>query len=593
MYKFDIREDFYLNDKKIKIISGALHYFRVVPEYWNDRLEKLKALGCNTVETYVPWNFHEPKEGVFDFEGQKDLAKFTKLAQDLGLLVILRPTPYICAEWEFGGLPAWLLKYPSIRVRSNCEIFLNAVDKYFAELFKHIYPLQATQGGPIIMMQIENEYGSFGNNKFYLKNLKNMMIKYGCEVPLFTSDGAWREVLESGTIFDEDVLPTVNFGSKTKEQFGYFKEFLEKNNLEKPMMCMEFWLGWFSNWGQEFKRRDAQDAANELKDMLDMGHVNFYMYHGGTNFGFYNGCCCPDEISPQTTNYDYDALLNEHGEFTEKYYKFKEVISNYAEIPNVDFSTNIKKISYGSVELKNKVSLFSTLDTISKPIYSENTLNMEALDQNYGYILYRSNIGSKNNLDRFKLVGMDDRAQVFINENYHSTLYKEKFVSKNQTLQLEKEDNNILDILVENVGRVNYGPNLLSPSQRKGIKGGVMIDIHLHTGWNHYCLELNNISEVDFSGDYKENTPAFYEYEFEVNELGDTFLNLDDFGKGVAFINGFNLGRFWDIGPTNYLYIPAPLLKEGINKIVIFETEGKYKDVISLDSKPNYIEIHK
>lgn len=590
MYKFDIREDFYLNDKKIKIISGALHYFRVVPEYWPDRLEKLKALGCNTVETYVPWNFHEPKEGVFDFEGQKDLARFTKLAQDLGLLVILRPTPYICAEWEFGGLPAWLLKYPSIRVRSNCDIFLNAVDKYFAELFKHIYPLQATQGGPIIMMQIENEYGSFGNNKIYLKNLKNMMIKYGCEVPLFTSDGAWREVLESGTILDEDVLPTVNFGSKTKEQFGYFKEFLEKNNLEKPMMCMEFWLGWFSNWGQEFKRRDAQDAANELKDMLDMGHVNFYMYHGGTNFGFYNGCCCPDEISPQTTNYDYDALLNEHGEFTEKYYKFKDVISNYAEIPKVDFTTDIKKISYGSVELKNKVSLFSTLDTISKPIYSENTLNMEALDQNYGYILYRSNIGSKNNLERFKLVGMDDRAQVFINENYHSTLYKEKFVSKNQTLQLEKEDNNILDILVENVGRVNYGPNLLSPSQRKGIKGGVMIDIHLHTGWDHYCLELNNINKVDFSGDYKENTPAFYEYEFEVNELGDTFLNVDGFGKGVAFINGFNLGRFWDIGPTNYLYIPAPLLQKGINKIIIFETEGTYKDTIYLDDKPSYIE---
>lgn len=590
MYKFDIREDFYLNDKKIKIISGALHYFRVVPEYWPDRLEKLKALGCNTVETYVPWNFHEPKEGVFDFEGQKDLARFTKLAQDLGLLVILRPTPYICAEWEFGGLPAWLLKYPSIRVRSNCDIFLNAVDKYFAELFKHIYPLQATQDGPIIMMQIENEYGSFGNNKIYLKNLKNMMIKYGCEVPLFTSDGAWREVLESGTILDEDVLPTVNFGSKTKEQFGYFKEFLEKNNLEKPMMCMEFWLGWFSNWGQEFKRRDAQDAANELRDMLDMGHVNFYMYHGGTNFGFYNGCCCPDEISPQTTNYDYDALLNEHGEFTEKYYKFKDVISNYAEIPKVDFTTDIKKISYGSIELKNKVSLFSTLDTISKPIYSENTLNMEALDQNYGYILYRSNIGDKNNLERFKLVGMDDRAQVFINENYHSTLYKEKFVSKNQTLQLEKEDNNILDILVENVGRVNYGPNLLSPSQRKGIKGGVMIDIHLHTGWNHYCLELNNISEVDFSGDYKENTPAFYEYEFEVNELGDTFLNVDGFGKGVAFINGFNLGRFWDIGPTNYLYIPAPLLQKGINKVVIFETEGKYKDTIYLDDKPSYIE---
>ncbi|CEO06546.1 glycoside hydrolase family 35 protein [Paraclostridium sordellii] len=289
MYKLDISEDFYLNNKKIKIISGALHYFRVVPEYWLDRLEKLKSLGCNTVETYIPWNFHEVKEGIFEFEGQKDIERFTNLAQDLGLYVILRPSPYICAEWEFGGLPAWLLKYPSIRIRSNCEIFLNALDKYYKELFKILYPLQSTQGGPVIMMQIENEYGSFGNNKTYLKNLKNMMIKHGCEVPLFTSDGAWREVLEAGTILDEDILPTVNFGSRTKEQFGYFLEFLKQNNIKKPLMCMEFWLGWFSNWGDEFKRRDADDAAKELKEILDMGHVNLYMYHGGTNFGFYNG----------------------------------------------------------------------------------------------------------------------------------------------------------------------------------------------------------------------------------------------------------------------------------------------------------------
>lgn len=588
MYKLDIREDFYLNNKKIKIISGALHYFRVVPEYWLDRLEKLKSLGCNTVETYIPWNFHEVKEGIFEFEGAKDITRFTKLAQDLGLYVILRPSPYICAEWEFGGLPAWLLKYPSIRIRSNCEIFLNALDKYYKELFKILYPLQSTQGGPVIMMQIENEYGSFGNNKTYLKNLKNMMIKYGCEVPLFTSDGAWREVLEAGTILDEDILPTVNFGSRTKEHFGYFLEFLKQNNIKKPLMCMEFWLGWFSNWGDEFKRRDADDAAKELKEILNMGHVNLYMYHGGTNFGFYNGCCYRDEISPQTTNYDYDALLSEHGEFTEKYYKFQEVISKYTNIPKVKFSTVINKVSYNNIKLKNKVSLFSTLDKLAKPIYNEETLNMEAIDQNYGYILYRSNIGKRNDLERFKLVGMDDRAQVFINENHHSTLYKEKFVSKNQTLSLDKEYDNILDILVENVGRINYGPNLLSPTQRKGIKGGVMIDLHLHTGWDHYSLELDNIDKIDFSGYYKENTPAFYEYEFEANEIGDTFLNTEGFGKGVAFINNFNLGRFWDIGPTNYLYIPAPLIKPGLNEIIIFETEGKYKESISLDDKPNY-----
>lgn len=590
MYKFDIREEFYVNDEKVKLISGALHYYRVVPEYWRDRLEKLKALGCNTVETYIPWNFHEIKEGEFNFEGQRDIAKFTNIAEELGLYVILRPSPYICAEWEFGGMPAWLLKHSNIRVRSNCEIFLNAVDNYYKELFKHIAPLQITQGGPVIMMQIENEYGSFGDNKKYLKNLKNMMIKYGCEVPLFTSDGAWKEVLEAGTIVDEDVLATANFGSRSKEQLGNLKRFMEENDLERPLMCMEFWMGWFSNWGQEFKRRDAQDAANELDELLEMGSVNMYMYHGGTNFGFYNGTCYVDEIKPQTTNYDYDALINEHGEITDKYNKFKNVIAKYTTIPDVEFSTDIKKIAYGEVKLKNKVSLFSTLDTLATPIYNEETLNMEALGQNYGYILYRANVGKKNDLERFRVIGMDDRAHVYVNEKHHSTLYKEKFINQSQKLSLDKENDNILDVLVENVGRVNYGPGLLAPTQRKGIKGGVMLDIHFHTGWNHYCLEFDNIEKVDFNGEYKENTPAFYEYEFEVNELGDTFLNVEGFGKGVGFINGFNLGRYWDIGPTTYLYIPAPLLKTGKNKIVIFETEGKYKESILLDDKPSYIE---
>lgn len=588
MNTFEIKEDFYINNKKVKLISGALHYFRVVPEYWVDRLEKLRALGCNTVETYIPWNLHEPKEGIFDFEGQKDFVKFTRLAQEMGLYVILRPTPYICAEWEFGGLPAWLLKSPNIRVRSNCEIFLDYVDKYFEELFKYIRPLQITKGGPVIMMQVENEYGSFGNNKTYLKNIKNLMIKHGCEVPLFTSDGGWKEALESGTIVEDGVFPTANFGSRSKEQIGALADFMKENDIVGPLMCMEFWIGWFNNWGGEFKRRDASDAANELKGLLDVGHVNIYMYHGGTNFGFYNGCSYHDGIDPQTTTYDYDALLNEYGETTEKYDKFKEVISNYVDIPQVKLTTDIKKVFYDNIKLSNKVSLFSTLDKLAKPIYNEDTLNMEALDQGYGYILYRSNVGRKNKLEKFKLIGMDDRAQVFVNENYHSTLYKDNFIGTNQSLVLDKDDNNILDILVENLGRINYGDTLISPSQRKGIKGGVMLDIHFHTGWDHYCLEFDNIDNVDFNGYYKENTPAFYEYEFEVSEKGDTFLNTEGFGKGCAFINGFNLGRFWDIGPTSYLYIPSPLLKEGKNKIVIFETEGKYKDSITLDDKPCY-----
>lgn len=585
MDKFEIGKDFYLNNKKIKIISGAVHYFRIVPEYWKDRLEKLKSIGCNCVETYVPWNFHEPKEGEFDFSGSKDLVKFINIARELDLYVILRPSPYICAEWEFGGLPAWLLKDDSMRVRSTYSGFLKAVDKYFIELFKYIVPLQITNGGPIIMMQLENEYGSFSNDKEYLTAIKDLMIKYGATVPLFTSDGAWMDALDVGTL--EGIFPTANFGSRSEEQIKNLEDFMHKNNIQGPLMCMEFWIGWFNNWGGEFKRRDSDDAANELDYILSKGHVNIYMFHGGTNFGFYNGCSYHNGIDPQTTTYDYDAPLTEWGSPSDKYYSFMKVISKYKDIQVMNLSTEIKFKDYGEIKLSNKVSLFNTLEKLATPIRSINTLNMEKLNQNFGYILYRSNIGDKRFLEKSKLVDCDDRAQVFINQKHIVTQYKET-MGENIQLNLDKDKNNILDILVENLGRINYGASLVSPKQRKGIKGGVMLDIHFHTGWDHYCLDLENICDVDFSLDYIENTPSFYEYTFNVDEKGDTFLHIPNFGKGCAFINGFNLGRFWNVGPTKYLYIPSPLIKLGENKIVIFETEGKYKETITLSKTPLY-----
>ncbi|MDU1055053.1 beta-galactosidase [Clostridium baratii] len=587
MSKFEIKEDFYLNDKKIKIVSGAIHYFRVVPEYWRDRLEKLKSMGCNCVETYIPWNYHEVKKGEFNFEGNRDFVKFIKIAESLGLYVILRPTPYICAEWEFGGLPAWLLKDDSMRVRSTYKGFLDAVDSYFEELFKHIVPLQITNGGPIIMMQVENEYGSFSNDKDYLKAIKDLMIKHGANVPLFTSDGGWKEALDAGTLVSNGVFPTANFGSRTDEQIGSLEIFMKENNIEGPLMCMEFWIGWFNNWGGEFKRRDSIDAAKELNAMLNKGHVNIYMFHGGTNFGFYNGCSYHDGIDPQTTTYDYDAPLNEWGEPSSKYFDFKDVISKFKNIEDVKLSTNIKFKDYGEIKLSNKVSLFNTLEKISKPIFNNQTLSMEKLDQNFGYILYRAKLPNMEPLAKSKLVDCDDRAQVFLNNIHVTTQYKET-MGENIPLNLDSKNNNTLDILVENLGRINYGASLVSPKQRKGIKGGVMLDIHFHSGWEHYSLDMENINDVDFSLGYIENTPAFYEYTFEVSEKGDTFLHLPNFGKGCAFINGFNLGRFWNIGPTRYLYIPAPLLNLGENKIVIFETEGKYSEFINLKDKPLY-----
>ena len=582
---FTISKDFMLDGKPIKLISGALHYFRICPLYWQDRLEKLKNMGCNCVETYIPWNFHEPKEGQFEFENEKDVARFVHLAADLGLLVILRPTPYICAEWEFGGLPAWLLKDDAMRVRSTYKPFLEKVDKYYEALFKVIRPLLFTNGGPVIMCQIENEYGSFGNDKKYLKAIKDLMIKHGCDVPLFTSDGGWREVLDAGTLLNEDVLATANFGSRTDEQMGALKTFMQDNNIEAPLMCMEFWIGWFNNWGSPIKKRDASDAAYELDNILQMGSVNIYMFCGGTNYGFYNGCSYHGMIDPQTTSYDYDAPLTEWGMPSEKYYKFKEVISKYRPIDEVKLSANISFIDYGDIRCTNAVSLFNTLHSLAKPIYNDHTLAMEKLDQNFGYILYRANVGKKRHLAKSKLVDCDDRALVFVNQKLVATQYREN-MGTNIELDLPNEDNNILDILVENVGRINYGASLVLGSMRKGLKGGYMLDLHFHTGWQHYCLELDNIDDVDFDQKYEANGPAFYEYKFNVDTIGDTFLNLDGFGKGCAFINGKNIGRFYNEGPINYLYISAPLLHRGENRIIIFETEGIVNDHISLNDKP-------
>ena len=589
MNTFEIKEDFYLNNEKIKIISGSIHYFRVVPEYWQDRLEKLKLMGCNTVETYVPWNFHETHEGKIDFTSKrKNLVHFIKLAEKLGLLVILRPTPYICAEWDFGGLPYWLLKDKNLRIRSNDEKFLSKIDKYFSVLLPLVTPLQMTEGGNIIMMQIENEYGSFSNNKTYLRNMKNLMTKYGVTVPLFTSDGAWQEALESGTLIEDGILPTANFGSRTEEQFGELQKFMDKNNIKAPLMCMEFWIGWFNNYGTDIKKRCPKESAMEFDKMLEMGHSNIYMFHGGTNFDFFNGCSYHDGIDPQTTSYDYDALLTEWGDVTEKYITFKEVIKKYRTVEEFKLSTQIKKINYGKIELSRKVSLFNTLHTISKTIQSDRTLTFEELNSGYGYVLYRLNIEGQRKYEKFKLIGMDDRAQIFANQKHHSTLYKENFIGTNSELILENEGTNILDILVENLGRINYGGSLLDSKESKGIKGGVMLDIHMHSDIEHYPLNLENIEKVDFSLGYKKNTPAFYEYKFEVSEKGDSFLSTEGLSKGVAFINGFNLGRFWDKGINNYLYIPAPLLKNGENIIVIFETEGRYLNKIELKDTPTY-----
>lgn len=315
---FEIKDNFYLDGKPFKIISGAFHYFRTMPEYWQDRLEKLVNMGCNTVETYIPWNFHEPERGKFLFDGMHDIERFIQLAQNLGLYIIIRPAPYICSEWEFGGLPAWLLKDKGMKLRCSYEPYLQAVREYYEVLIPKLAPYQLDRGGRIILFQLENEYGYYGNDTAYLEFLRDIMRELGITVPFVTSDGPWSEaVFKSGMV--DGALPTGNFGSGAEWQFGEMKNFIGD---DKPLMCMEFWNGWFDAWGEEHHTTPPEKAAAELEELLKRGSVNFYMFEGGTNFGFMSGRNGGSRTA-DVTSYDYDAPLTEDGQITPKYQLFR------------------------------------------------------------------------------------------------------------------------------------------------------------------------------------------------------------------------------------------------------------------------------
>lgn len=570
---------FIYDGEEIRLISGSIHYFRVVPEYWKDRLEKLKACGFNTVEAYVAWNVHEPEQDKYNFEGIADLAKFISIAKELGLYVIVRPSPYICAEWEFGGLPAWLLKDRNMRLRCAYKPFLERVDKYYDVLMGKLKPLLCTNGGPIIAMQIENEYGSYGNDKEYLNYIRESIISKGIDVMLFTSDGPTDLMLQGGTL--PEVFKTANFGSRAGEGFDKLREY-EK---EGPLMCMEFWNGWFDHWEEEHHTRDAEDAAKAFEEMMELdASVNFYMFHGGTNFGFYNGANFSDKYEPTITSYDYDSPLTEDGEFTKKYYLVKDIISRYTNIPEVKLSTVIKKKAYGEVVLNQTSKLFENLDNLSTPTVSAYPQSMEELGQNYGFILYRSTVKGPRKECALTLMDLHDRAQIFVNGEYKGTIYRN---DENKKLIVDfTGENNTLDILVENMGRINYGPNL---KDIKGITDHVRLDYQFQYGWTMYPLPLKNIEALCYKEEKSlesENNPVFYKGEFNVDEVGDTFLLMEDWKKGVVFINGFNIGRYWEKGPQKTLYVPGPLLKEGRNEVVIFELHGTKSQNVKFIDKP-------
>ncbi|WP_138494600.1 glycoside hydrolase family 35 protein [Paenibacillus pinistramenti] len=604
MASFGIKDnDFVWNGEPVRIRSGALHYFRVVPEYWRDRLLKLKACGLNTVETYIPWNLHEPEEGRFIFEGMADVVSFLTLAGEIGLHAIVRPSPYICAEWEFGGLPAWLLADSNMRLRTSDPVYLSKIEAYFDVLLPLLRPLQCTNGGPIIAMQIENEYGSYGNDQAYLQAVKRAMETRGIDVLLFTSDGPEDFMLQGGTL--PGVLATVNFGSHPKEAFAK----LRKYQPEGPLMVMEFWNGWFDHWMEEHHVRTADDTAQTIKDILESGaSFNLYMFHGGTHFGFYNGANHVKAYEPTVGSYDYNALLSESGVPTDKYFAVREVIAQFEELPPLLLPEPIPAADYGTVALTETASLFGSLQGLSVPVSCASPEPMEKLGQNYGFILYSTTIaGPRSEMD-LVLQQVSDRALVYADGRYLGTV--ERWAPSSLPLAVPPEGIK-LDILVENMGRINYGPLLRDP---KGITEGVRHGNQFLHGWTIHPLPLDSasLSQLKYArleNEKEEGTaapqegaasssssnpagsrdqqPAFYRGTFEVQQKADTFLRLDGWTKGVAYINGFNLGRYWNAGPQRTLYIPAPLLKQGRNELVIFELHGCERPEVSLTDQPD------
>lgn len=590
MHTFEIGTEFLLDGKPFTILSGAIHYFRVHPSDWHHSLYNLKAMGFNTVETYVPWNLHEPHPGELDFSGCLDLARFLDEAAELGLWAIVRPSPFICAEWEFGGLPAWLLADRSMRPRSRDPKFLARVASYYDALMPILVPRQVMRGGNVIMMQVENEYGSYCEDKEYLRAIRDLMTSRGVDVPLFTSDGPWRGCLRAGTLIDDDVLATGNFGSRAAENFAALKAFHEEHGKSWPLMCMEFWDGWFNRWGENVIRRDAQDLADSVRELLELGgSVNLYMFHGGTNFGFMNGCSARHTHDlHQVTSYDYDAPLDEEGNPTEKWYLLRDVVrdlfpDNWTADPLVKTAVGVPA---EKVELTGRAGLFENLPALDpEPVRSLYPQTMEDMGQSYGYTLYRAQVErDTTEPERIRVVDGRDRAQVFVNGNPVATQYQEH-IGEDIRYALPEKDNQ-LDVLVENMGRVNYGHKFLADTQRKGIRTGVCVDLHFVLGWEAYRLGLDDVSRVDYSAGWAEGTPSFSRFEFTLDEPADTYIDTTGFGKGVAFVNGTNVGRYWEIGPIATLYVPHGMTRAGVNELVLFETEGTVSDSISLRSTP-------
>jgi beta-galactosidase len=560
-------DGFLLHGEPFRIISGAMHYFRIHPDLWADRLRKARLMGLNTVETYVPWNLHQPDpDSPLVLDGLLDLPRYLSLARAEGLHVLLRPGPYICAEWDGGGLPSWLTTDPDIRLRTSDPRFTDALDRYLDILLPPLLPQMAANGGPVIAVQVENEYGAYGDDTAYLKHVHNALRSRGVEELLFTCDQAGSaHHLAAGSL--PGVLSTGTFGGRIEESLRKLRE----HQPEGPLMCSEFWIGWFDHWGEEHHVRDGADAAADLDLLLAAGaSVNIYMFHGGTNFGFTNGANHDQCYAPIVTSYDYDAALTESGDPGPKYHAFREVIARHAPVPDEPAPAPSPKLSGITVELDRRAPLlpWATAHSASAG-RTEDPLTMEELGQRSGYVLYRSAFPEPGDGLLHFAGGVGDRAQVFVDGAPVGVLERERH---DETLPLRvPRAGATLEVLVENMGGVNYGPRIGAP---KGLLGPVTFNGTALHGWDIHRLPLTDLSTVPFApaGETAHVTvPAFHHGTFDVDTPADTFLSLPGWTKGQAWVNGFHLGRYWNRGPQRTLYVPAPVLRPGANELVLLE----------------------
>lgn len=567
---------FLLDHKPYQIISGEMHYVRIPEAYWKDRLHKAKAMGLNTVAVYCMWNMHEAEKGKWNFSGNEDVAKFVKLAQEEGLWVILRPGPYVCAEWEFGGYPWWLLKEKDIKVRSSDPRFMKAAREYLLQLGRQMAPLQITQGGPILMVQVENEYGSFGNDTAYERQIAHDLRDAGFDVPFFTADGDW--------LFQNAALPGILPGANGEGNPEKLKKLVNEFHGGKgPYFVPELYPGWLDHWGDKFQQVSTDRVIKETKALLDAGvSINFYMWHGGTNFAFMNGAnySKTQPIQPDITSYDYDAPLSEAGVPTEKYRALRKLIMQYLpeqqrqQVPPVPEAP--KFISISDIKLTKAAALF---DHLPKPVHGQDPLNMEALNQGYGYVLYRTKVAEPHS-GLLKVNGLRDYAEVFVDGKRVAILNRMYGLD---SVEISLPSGSRLDVLVENLGRINYGHEMIH--NLKGITGNVTIDGKELKGWDMYGFPFKNTTAIHFTANHsKIDAPVIYQGTFQLNKTGDTFLDMRDWGKGIVFVNGHNLGRYWKIGPQQTLYLPGCWLKKGSNTITVFEQlEGGKKSISAID----------